>query len=1360
MSESSALTHRRSSGALSVVSSESLSESSSSASSPEDQFQREESDSEPEETENRSGMVDSCKLEEVVVWKMPSSSVTEKSPSMPMKRQSGPRISLHWESLVEALSSDELLELSLEVSESEFSHQSLGPYFLFAETTPETTPERKRLQKRCQKRPQKRPKIVTLTDPIRDEQILDGCQVLGPFADEEEWELAKWLIKNVDHNQADVFLKLPIIGDRVKPSFDNKRTLLNAIDRLPIGADWKVKHIPVTGDITDESGQVMTETAELWFRDPVECVKELIGNPSFKDVKRQFVDAEGAEQLINEMSSASWWWKMQMRLLIGSTCVPIILSSDKTRLSQQRGDKTAWPVYLTIGNIWKDTRRKASSHATILLGYLPTPKFDCFTDATRSVAKYRLFHYCMGLIMESLADAGTNGNRCPECKVLPKERGDHCPHEKRDMDETLDYINRYSAERKDPQFKQQFKKTLGLRPVAPFWAGLPHTDIFEAFTPDILHQLHKGVFKDHLVSWCTAVVGEKEMDARFKSMPSHPDVQHFKHGISTVSQWTGGEHKKMEKIFPGLMAGHAEPAVIKTATAVVDFIHLSSFECHTTTSLAVMDTALDVFHENNNIFLELEARGQGHFNIPKIHSMEHYTPGIRLFGSAAGFNTEAPERLHIDYAKEGYRASNKKDYISQMTTWLQRQEAVDRFTAYLVWCKGTLKLTPRSTITPLTPLPTSDEPAAISRIVAAPPANDILVPAPAPLPLITYKIAKSHPAGLRNIDVASISGPAINAQQFLPAVQTYIRKHSSSFVPQSFDRFALFKHITITLPSIAQVSDLKPRNVVRASPPVAAVPGTRNHGERAYQDFALIRTGERNAATDGTALEGLRVAQVRVLFTFPPCYPSPFNVAKPLAYVEWFTPFSRPEANSGLYLKSSNWIESRRIAFWFLAAGLARQIAVGRRKQSPTCALPFILTLILTYIHFEVKITTFHQCDGQIGSSHGATTKKETSGGANLLRHDTPRHTKPYSNKSQTRDPEDPPATLRLEQALAQQRLQSYIYPVLTLPPEIVSEIFIHIIPQYPCCPPLTGTLSPTSLTHICRKWRAIALSTPALWRAIQLSLDSLPVEGQVHISDQWLKRSGSCRFSIQLDGYLGRIANVLTSVFRHATRWECLKLEVSPYQLRELEGSNMPLLSHLDLRLHEDSEVAVDAIAFRDLPLLRSVTLNDIAASWVILPWDQLTSLVLNSVYLHECVPILQQTSNLAHCELHIFASDADTIHVIDLPCLQSLVLIHPGRRRDSGRYLESFIVPALRSLQIPEIFLGDDPIHFLTEFVSRSGSKLQEVRVTNLRLESRNMYCEALRSVHRLYFDEDDNPAAREEDSAITSSDQAEES
>ncbi|KAJ7834594.1 hypothetical protein B0H13DRAFT_1467448, partial [Mycena leptocephala] len=71
---------------------------------------------------------------------------------------------------------------------------------------------------------------------------------------------------------------------------------------------------------------------------------------------------------------------------------------------------------------------------------------------------------------------------------------------------------------------------------------------------------------------------------------------------------------------------------------------------------------------------------------------------------------------------------------------------------------------------------------------------------------------------------------------------------------------------------------------------------------------------------------------------------------------------------------------------------------------------------------------------------------------------------------------------LRNEKALLQHRLDSYKYPVLTLPNEIVSEIFIHFLPIYPFCPPLTGILSPNLLTQICRRWREIALATPGLW--------------------------------------------------------------------------------------------------------------------------------------------------------------------------------------------------------------------------------------------------------------------------------------
>ncbi len=41
----------------------------------------------------------------------------------------------------------------------------------------------------------------TVFQSIRDDQVLEGAEVLGPFRDDKEWELAKWLIKNVGHNQ-------------------------------------------------------------------------------------------------------------------------------------------------------------------------------------------------------------------------------------------------------------------------------------------------------------------------------------------------------------------------------------------------------------------------------------------------------------------------------------------------------------------------------------------------------------------------------------------------------------------------------------------------------------------------------------------------------------------------------------------------------------------------------------------------------------------------------------------------------------------------------------------------------------------------------------------------------------------------------------------------------------------------------------------------------------------------------------------------------------------------------------------------------------------------------------------------------
>ncbi|KAK0220172.1 hypothetical protein IW262DRAFT_1448538 [Armillaria fumosa] len=668
----------------------------------------------------------------------------------------------------------------------------------------------------------------TLFHRIRDKQVLQGAEIWGPFADEDDWEMAKWLIKHVGQQVADDFLKLKMIVGKAQPSYKNKDQLLDRIDSLP------------ARDLTNGEGQARTEELELWYRDPVECIWELMENPALRDSMKYTPEHVVLNQacevdVINEMWTASWWWELQI-LPPDATICPIILSSDKTQLSQFCGDKSAWPIYLMIGNISKGIHREPSSHVTILVGYLP----EAGRQGVAMTCSDEVQHWVWPIVAAYIADypkqclvASCKENHCPLCQVGHDEHGNNTPYPPRNVKTTLDMIQTQLSGQSDNETDWEDS---GIREIP---------------------NLHKGVFKDHLVKWCTALIGEKEIDERFKAMPGYPELQHFKNGLSNVLQWTGAEYKAMEKVFLAVMAEtKVDKCVVIAMRSTLDFIYFTSLQSHTSLTLASLSHALNKLHHVKDIFLETGTHE--HFNIPKFHAMQHYVALICRFGSANGFNTESPERLHIDYAKDTYRASNRWDYTIQMTRWLSQQEAVDRFTSYIDWWKAGLYSSNGAIYIPCESLDIS--PSTMST----------------PTSQSAFHVSLCHP-----MDLCAV---------WASTIHTYLQQHGSIM-------FDLYRHLTVELPRIAEAGAKNLKNVIRVFPPVKE--RGRRKSQPAQLDFALVCTGERNERTRGTVLEGLHVVHVHVLFALP----SVFNIATsaPLAYVEWFTPFASLDPITGMY---------------------------------------------------------------------------------------------------------------------------------------------------------------------------------------------------------------------------------------------------------------------------------------------------------------------------------------------------------------------------------------------------------------------------------------------------------------------------
>ena len=339
------------------------------------------------------------------------------------------------------------------------------------------------------------------------------------------------------------------------------------------------------------------------------------------------------------------------------------------------------------------------------------------TKVEQSARVQRLFHKSMRLVLEPLIKAGLEGmevvggdghvrrvhpilacyvadypeqclvtcskfTTCPKCLQPQDLLGDRTPGEPRTQNKSLSILRAAKSSARSPrEFMSECKRQLISGNVAsPFWIGLPFCCIHSCITVDVLHQLYQGIIK-YLITWCSSLMSEAELDRRLQTLLQCFGVRHFKHGWSNLSQVSGNERKQMARVLLGCLVGKVPNDVLTCYRSLLDFLYLAQYPSHDDESLQYMEEALSLFHDHKDIFVTLGIRD--HFNIPKFHSLLHYVESIKSYGMTDNYNTELFERLHIDLAKEGWRASNTRNVFPQMIKWLERQEKIEMFGRYV-----------------------------------------------------------------------------------------------------------------------------------------------------------------------------------------------------------------------------------------------------------------------------------------------------------------------------------------------------------------------------------------------------------------------------------------------------------------------------------------------------------------------------------------------------------------------------------------------------------------------------------------------------------------------------------------------------
>ncbi|KAN0135741.1 hypothetical protein V8E53_006632 [Lactarius tabidus] len=429
---------------------------------------------------------------------------------------------------------------------------------------------------------------------------------------------------------------------------------------------------------------------KVWFRSPLQVLEGQITNLEYKnmmDFTPKRVYHKGKHQY-SDLMSGNWAWDQADEIAKedtthGAMFSPVILGSDKTTVSVATRQNDFYPLYASLGNVHNSVQQ-VHHEAVSLIAFLSIPKTSKEYANKTNFCKFcwQIFHTSLVHIFSELhphmktpcITLCCDGHLCHVIYGVGPYIADYleqallacimqgwcpkCTAPHHDLEGELGGPRSHLL--------TEMLMSSGAFTLQELWdnygivGDVLVTNIYQVLTPDLLHQLIKGTFKDHIVTWVEQYIramhplaqADKilaDIDRQIAAVPPFPGLCHFHEG-HRFKQWTGNDLKGLMKVYVPAIIGYVPSEMVKAVSTLIDLCYLVQHNVIDKTAVAQIQSMIC----------------PDGFSLPCQHSLRHYVFLIMEFGAPNGLCSLITKSKHIPAVKRTFCCSSRNKPLGQM----------------------------------------------------------------------------------------------------------------------------------------------------------------------------------------------------------------------------------------------------------------------------------------------------------------------------------------------------------------------------------------------------------------------------------------------------------------------------------------------------------------------------------------------------------------------------------------------------------------------------------------------------------------------------------------------------------------------